>query len=96
MQQISRVTQLDFEKDSEILKALGHPIRLRMLCGLLLNNDCNVNKIVEEMQLPQSTISQHLGILRNKGIIKPVKDGVRTCYQVIDKRVIDVIKLLKE
>ena len=87
---------MNFEKDSEILKALGHPIRLRMLCGLLLNNDCNVNKIVDELQLPQSTVSQHLGILRNKGIIKPVKDGVRTCYQVIDKRVIDVIKLLRD
>lgn len=86
---------MDFEKDSEILKALGHPIRLKMLCGLLMDNDCNVNKIVDELELPQSTVSQHLGILRNKGIIKPVKDGVRTCYQVVDKRVVDIIRLFK-
>ncbi|MBN2038662.1 MAG: winged helix-turn-helix transcriptional regulator [Spirochaetes bacterium] len=96
IQLLKRIFQVDYEKDSDILKALGHPIRLRMVCGLLVNNDCNVNKMVDELELPQSTVSQHLGILRNKGIIKPVKDGVRTCYQVIDKRVIKIVKLLSE
>jgi len=86
---------IDFDKDSEILKAIGHPVRLKMICGLLTEYDCNVNKMVEKLKLPQSTVSQHLAILRNRDIIAPRKDGVKTCYEVIDKRVMDIIKILQ-
>ncbi len=86
---------MDFNKDSELLKALGHPVRLKMVCGLIQNYECNVNKMVEELNLPQSTVSQHLALLRNKGIIVPRKEGVKTCYKVADKRVLDIISILK-
>ncbi len=86
---------IDFEKESEMLKALGHPVRLKMLCGLMTEYDCNVNKMVEKLNLPQSTVSQHLSILKSRGIISPRKDGVKTCYEVTDKRVEDIIKLLE-
>jgi len=81
-------------KDSQLLKALAHPVRLRIAMGLC-THDCNVNAIVTKLGLPQSTISQHLAVLRNKGIIAPRKDGVRTCYRVIDKRVAAIIKALR-
>ena len=61
--------KINFKEDSEILKALGHPVRLKMMCGLISNNECNVNKIVEELKIPQSTVSQHLSVLKNSGII---------------------------
>ncbi len=86
---------IDFNKDSEILKAIGHPVRLKMICGLITEYECNVTKMVRKLGLPQSTVSQHLAILKNKGIIKPRKNGVKTCYDVIDKRVQDIIKILK-
>jgi len=87
---------IDFEKDSSILKALGHPIRLMMIVRLISHDECNVNEMVDQLNLPQSTVSQHLGILKNRGIIIPRKEGVKTCYHVVDKRVREIIKILKE
>ena len=85
---------MNYEKESEVLKALGHPIRLRMIEGLL-NNECNVNKIMDVLNIPQSTASQHLGILKNKGIVMARKEGVRTCYKVIDERVREILNIFK-
>ena len=84
---------MDYEKESEILKALGHPIRLKMVEGLI-NNECNVNKIVDVLNIPQSTASQHLGILKSRGIVIARKEGVRTCYRVVDKRVRSIVQIL--
>lgn len=86
---------MDYDKYAEIIKALGHPIRLKIVAGILCH-DCNVNGIVEKLQIPQSTVSQHLAILRNKGIISAHKDGVSTCYKVHNEFVQKVINLIKE
>lgn len=86
---------LDYEKDGELLKALGHPVRLKMAVGLL-NHECNVNRIVKALNLPQSTVSQHLGVLKSRGIVKIRKEGVKTCYRIEDKRVLELLKALKE
>jgi len=80
---------------AELLKALGHPVRLQILCDIVCG-DCNVNGLVEKLSLPQSTVSQHLALLRNRGIITPHKDGVRTCYQITDQTVLKILQLLKE
>ena len=87
---------IDYHKDSGILKALGHPVRLKIVEGLYLSEDCNVGDIVEKLGLPQSTVSQHLALLRHKGIIAPKKEGVRTCYRIADKRVSLLLGLLKK
>ncbi|MCP4135785.1 MAG: winged helix-turn-helix transcriptional regulator [bacterium] len=86
----------EYEKNSEILKALGHPVRLQIVEGLINHDECNVNAMVEELELPQSTISQHLNTLKNAGIITPRKDGVKTCYRVIDPRVNEILLILKK
>jgi DNA-binding transcriptional ArsR family regulator len=82
---------MDFEKDSEILKALGHPVRLKIVMGLMDKKECNVNTMVEKLKIPQSTASQHLGVLRSRGIISPRKKGVETCYFISDERVRKII-----
>jgi len=84
---------MDYKGESELLKALGHPVRLRMVEGLL-RHECNVNKIVHVLKLPQSTVSQHLAILKNRGIVTVRKDGVKTCYRVVDKRVAQLLQIL--
>jgi DNA-binding transcriptional ArsR family regulator len=86
---------INYEQDSELLKALGHPVRLKMVEGLL-RKECNVKKIVKALGLPQSTVSQHLGILKSRGIVQIRKEGVKTCYRVTDVRVTDLIKILEE
>jgi ArsR family transcriptional regulator len=84
---------MDFGSASEILKAIAHPVRLKILKGLL-KDECNVGGMVEKLDLPQSTVSQHLSILRSRGIICPRKEGVRTCYSVSDERVKGIIDIL--
>jgi ArsR family transcriptional regulator len=86
---------IDYGKDSELFKALGHPVRLRMVEGLL-GHECNVKKMVKALSLPQSTVSQHLGILKNRGIVQIRKEGVKTCYRVTDNRVAELIKILRK
>jgi len=81
---------MNCEKMSHTFKALGHPVRLEILCRLM-KGKCCVNEISEKLKIPQSTISQHLGTLRNAGIIQPRKEGVRTCYDVTDELVRDII-----
>jgi ArsR family transcriptional regulator len=81
-------------EDSEILKALGHPVRLKIVRGLLSKKECNVNKMVKELGLPQSTVSQHLGLLRSRGLVSIRKEGVQTCYRILDKRIELIIKVL--
>ena len=84
---------IDFQRESEILKALAHPVRLRMVLGLC-DHECNVNKMVDKLGLPQSTVSQHLAILRARGIIAVQKEGVRSCYRVVDERVKEMLAVL--
>jgi len=84
----------NYEKASEILKALAHPARLKMVVGLL-KDECNVAQIQKVLGLPQSTISQHLRILKNAGIIKGRKEGTKICYRVIDVRTRKIVEIIK-
>jgi len=71
----------NFDREAEILKVLGHPVRLKIVAGLM-SQSCNVKKIWECLDLPQATVSQHLALLKNKGIIVGRRDGVEVYYQV--------------
>lgn len=77
---------------AELLKAMAHPVRLCILRGLLEQGECNVTKIQNCLDMPQSTVSQHLGKLRDLGIIKGTRRGVEIYYQVVHK---DVQKILR-
>lgn len=72
----------DFDREAEILKVLGHPVRLKIVAGLM-SQSCNVKKIWECLELPQATVSQHLALLKNKGIIEGRREGVEVYYQVV-------------
>ncbi len=85
---------INYEKSSQVLKALAHPARLKML-EMLLENECCVNNIAHALNIPQSTSSQHLGILRNSGIIYPKKNGVTTCYRVKNNDVLKILAILE-
>lgn len=82
-----------FEQMSEMLKAIAHPARLKIIAGLL-KNECNVSQIQLALRLPQSTISQHLKVLRNVGIIKGRREGTKVCYKVIVKWVEVIIRII--
>jgi ArsR family transcriptional regulator len=72
----------EYSSEAEVLKVLGHPIRLKIVAGLC-NRECNVKHIWECLGLPQATVSQHLALLKHKGIIEGKRDGVEVHYSVI-------------
>jgi len=75
------------------LKALGHPVRLQIVAGLSMK-ECNVTKICEGLNLPQATISRHLSLLRNLGIVEGVRKGQQICYSLVDDKVAKIIKII--
>lgn len=85
---------ISYQQTSEMLKALAHPARLKIVVGLI-KDECSVSQIQKVLGLPQSTISQHLRILKNAGVIKGRKEGTKTCYRVIDARVRKIIEVMR-
>ncbi|MGB9812043.1 MAG: ArsR/SmtB family transcription factor [Thermovenabulum sp.] len=81
------------EKTAEIFKALGHPARLCIVCKLMCK-DCNVTELQDCLDLPQSTVSQHLSALKSKGIIKGKRAGVEVIYSVVNEDVKKIVKML--
>ena len=63
-----------------LAKALGHPMRVRILRLLLEREECICGEICNELPIAQSTVSQHLKVLREAGLIHGEIDGPRTCY----------------
>jgi DNA-binding transcriptional ArsR family regulator len=82
-----------FIHKSELLKALAHPTRLCIVKGLM-EKASNVSNIQECLDLPQSTVSQHLFKLKAAGIIKGKRKGLEISYQVINDDIRKIIKVL--
>ena len=85
----------DIERASRSLKAMSHPLRLKILCTLN-DREASVQDIVEQVGTSQSNISQHLAILRDKGILTCRKDANRVYYRVGDARTLRLIGMMRE
>ena len=84
----------DIDQASRSLKAMSHPLRLKILC-VLGDREVSVQDIVENVGTSQSNISQHLAILRDKGILKSRKDANRVFYKVGDERTLKLIEMMQ-
>lgn len=82
-----------YDREAEILKVLGHPVRLKIVAGLI-SQTCNVKKIWECLGLPQATVSQHLALLKNKGIIEGRREGVEVFYHVVSTEARQIVGAL--
>lgn len=85
----------DIGRASRSLKAMSHPLRLRILCTLG-NQEVSVQEIVDAVGTSQSNISQHLAILRDKGILSSRKDANKVFYRVGDTRTLRLISMMQE
>jgi len=84
------------EADEELAvlaKALGHPARVLILRLLVRRNACICGDIVEELPLAQSTVSQHLKVLKEAGLIRGEIDGPRVGY-CVEPRILRRLKAL--
>lgn len=78
-----------------LLKAISHPIRLKILC-LLQDKELTVSEIREEVETSGANISQHLNIMRNQGIISSRKEANFIYNSIADERIIELMKTIKQ
>ena len=86
----------NYQDEAELLKALAHPVRICIVRGLLQKGECNVSFMTDCLDMPQSTISQHLQKLKACGILKAKRQGLEVIYSIRDERIAKIIKALFE
>ena len=83
------------EQIAEILKIIAHPSRIKILQTLENEQRC-VRDLEELVKIKQSNLSQHLRILKDKGILSCERRGMEVCYQIKEKKILDIIKFIKK
>jgi len=83
----------DYSSESEIIKVLGHPIRLKLI-ACLCSQQCNVKHLWECFGLPQAKVSLHLAQLKRAGIISGKRVGQEMHYSVINPLAKKIIEIL--
>lgn len=83
-----------FEGNAEMLKVLAHPVRLCIVKGLIDRGACNVSTMYTRLNMPQSTISQHLAKLKSAKIVTSERKGLEIYYNVENKKVIQLVNVL--
>jgi DNA-binding transcriptional ArsR family regulator len=84
---------LPFEDAALVLKALGHPLRLRLVCGLC-REPSNLTRIVAALETPLSTVALHLAVLRRAGVLVEERLGAEILFRVEDDRVHSILQAL--
>ncbi len=75
-----------YEEVTEVLKVFAHPVRLSLVEIMITKGPTNVTTMYETLQMPQSTISQHLSNLRAVKIITGTRKELEIYYEVTDNR----------
>ena len=84
-----------FEMQAEICKTLTNPKRIEIL-NILKNEERTVTELVNALGASKANVSQHLAVMRHKGILTTRRDGVNIFYRVANPKVIDACALMKE
>ena len=83
------------ENIAGLLKTLSHPIRLKIMC-LLQEGEKSVGELRSEVKTTNANVSQHLTILRNKGVITNRKDANFIYNRIADPRVLELMQTLRK
>ncbi len=82
----------DFDGASELLRALAHPVRLRII-ELLSSGELCVKRLEELLGIPQPSVSQHLRRLKYGGLIESERRGHLVCYRLVEERAAEIARL---
>lgn len=82
------------KREAALLRDIGHPARLKILCLLMRRNRECVCHMMEEVAVPQPTLSRHLAILRAHGVIEDEREGTMVFYRIVDPRIPGLMKAL--
>lgn len=85
----------DILQASLAIKSIAHPLRLKILC-VLGSDEVSVQEIVDYVGTSQSNISQHLALLRDKGVLCTRKDANRVYYRISDHRTLKLVELMRD
>jgi len=84
-----------FEMQAEICKTLTNPKRIEIL-SVLKTDERTVTELVNALGASKANVSQHLAVMRHKGILTTRREGVNIYYRVANPKVIDACSLMKE
>jgi DNA-binding transcriptional ArsR family regulator len=90
----SNLTQEITQLHAELCSAIAEPTRLFLLY-VLGDQACNVTELTQKLELPQPSISRHLKVLRDAGLVRATRLGMSTQYELADARVIEALDLLR-
>ena len=82
----ANTTEIDVDDLARMCKAISHPARLRLLRHLIDYGQCYFGSLTDVLPLAPSTISQHVSILKEAGLIEGSSDVLRVCYCVNQER----------
>jgi ArsR family transcriptional regulator len=83
---------LPYGEITEKFKALAHPARLKIMANLM-DRECCVGEVQKCLSLSQPNVSQHLGVLKEAGIIVGRREKNKICYRISDNRVKNILKI---
>ena len=83
-----------YNRLAEVVKALGHPDRLRII-EALLESEKSVTTICGTLDLPQPKVSQHLALLKNRGIVQDHRYGASVKYCMKSRLIEEMMKLMR-
>jgi DNA-binding transcriptional ArsR family regulator len=83
-----------YQRLAEVVKTLGHPVRLRIIESLL-EDEKSVNAICGILDLPQPQVSQHLALLRNRGIVQDQRCGAHVKYCIKSRMIEEMVRLMQ-
>lgn len=83
----------EIQKQSDIIKSIGDPTRLKIIY-LLQHGELCVCEIMRALNKPQPTVSHHMNILKNSGLLKGRKEGIWTYYKLSNSKIVDNLKNL--
>jgi len=84
-----------FELQAEVCKTLASPKRLEIL-NALKDGEKTVSELVEILGVPKANVSQHLAVMRHKGILRSHRNGVNIFYTLASAKVIQACLLMRE
>jgi ArsR family transcriptional regulator len=90
----SNLTQEIAVLHAELCSALAEPTRL-LLLYMLAEGPCNVTELTSKLAIPQPSISRHLKVLRDGGLVRTTRQGASMLYELTDRRVIEALDLLR-
>ncbi len=93
-QLVRTISPQALRRAAEIIKLLGHPVRLKIV-EVLEGGEATVTDIQEQLELEQAIVSQHLAKLRGAGVVAARREGVHVFYQLTENKVPHILKCIR-